>query len=89
MNDTIRCSLDDSSGVLAFRTFEVVEDPGLEPVAELIREYLVGRPLAEVDEEELRGLVGAECQIDPVLEVIRDCRRLCGPNHRPRGHRPE
>ena len=55
-DDKIRFSLNDETGVLHFRTFEIADAPECGDLDEVLREYLVGRPLANVDLNYLQGL---------------------------------
>ena len=58
--DRIRCALSDRSGVLRFESFDIVDAPECEDVSYSVREYVIGRALAEVNVDHVRDLVGAE-----------------------------
>ena len=76
--DKIRFTLNDSSGVLRFESFDIVDSPECTDIARTLREYLVGRPLAEVDLEYISGLWcwgNAEC-MKTVVQVIQEHREL-------------
>jgi hypothetical protein len=55
-NDRLRFSLSDDSGVLRFEEFAIVDGLNCQDVEHTLREYLVGRSLADVDLDFLRGL---------------------------------
>ena len=52
----VRFSLNDDTGVLRFETFDIVDLPDSCEMVEELQDYLVGRPLADVDMDYLRGL---------------------------------
>ena len=54
--DKVRFSLSDESGVLRFQTFDIVGGSDSCEIVEMLQEYLVGRPLTDVDVDYLRGL---------------------------------
>ena len=76
--DRIRFTLSNETGVQRFKAFELVDDPECGEMGKLLREYLVGRPLAEVDFDYLRSL---KCQRNggctlAVIEVVREYQDL-------------
>ena len=84
--DSIRFSLSDLSGQMRFESFDVVDMPDCENVAASLREYLVRRPLAEVDVERIRSM---ECDdrctcLGEAARVVREQQRLFGRTDPPR-----
>ena len=76
--DRIQCGLSSETGVLRFQTFTIVEGPECAGLSRLLREYLVGRPLAEVDLDCLQNL---KCQgngdcVSTVVDMIREYQDL-------------
>jgi len=72
--DRIRFSLSDASGKLAFSAFEFVSGGTCPEAEQRLREYLLGRPLADVDlqvVEKLSCAEGREC-FAQIAAVIRD-----------------
>ena len=72
--DKLRFRLNDDSGVLRFLEFEILNASTCQDLAKTLREYLVGRALAEVDLDYLRKLTCAgngEC----VQVVIREVQK--------------
>ncbi len=57
--DRIRCALSDRSGVLRFESFDIVDAPECEDIRYSVREYVIGRTLAEVDVHHVRKVVAA------------------------------
>ena len=45
----VRCAMSDRTGLLRFKSFDIVEAPECAGMTERIRCYLIGRALAEVD----------------------------------------
>ena len=84
--DRIRFGSGKETGVWRFKTFELVEGPDCGAMGEVLREYLPGRPLAEVDLDYLRRLKcpymqSQECQenggcVLAVIDVIREYQDL-------------
>jgi len=71
----VRCALSDSSGQLRVESFNIVDTPECQEMAEHLREYLVGKALAEVDAEHVRELArGAHpvCALE-VSRLVREC----------------
>lgn len=52
----IRCMMSDRTGELRFEAFEIVDAPQCAATVERIRQYLLGRPLAEVDPGRIREI---------------------------------
>jgi hypothetical protein len=72
--DRIRFSLSDASGKLAFGAFEFVGGGACPEAEQRLREYLLGRPLADVDlrvVEKLSCAGGRECFVQ-IAAVIRE-----------------
>ena len=61
----VRCALSDATGQLRFESFDIVDAPECADTAQKIAQYLVGRPLAEVDPGRIR-------------DIGRDGNPLCG-----------
>ena len=62
--DRLRFRLSDDSGVPRFEEFAIVDAPDCRDMQHTLREYLVGRSLADVDLDFLRGLkcpANSEC----------------------------
>ncbi len=84
--DRIRFTLSNETGVQRFKAFELVDDPECGEMGKFLREYLVGRPLAEVDLDYLRSLKcpymrSLECQesggcVLAIIDVIREYQDL-------------
>ena len=71
-SDRLRCWLSDESGVLRFKELEILDAPECREVEAALREYLVGRALANVDLDYLRRLSctgNGECLQAVVREV--------------------
>ena len=54
----IRCAMSDKTGVLRFESFDIVDAPDCAETGDRIRQYLVGRALAEVDVGRIREIGG-------------------------------
>ena len=70
--DRLRFRLNDDSGVLRFMEFEILNPTRCRDVEETLREYLVGRALADVDLDYLRELTctgSGECMQTVIHEV--------------------
>jgi len=70
--DKLRFRLNDASGSLRFMEFEILNAPTCRDMEKTLREYLVGRALAEVDLDYLRKLTCAgngECMQAVIREV--------------------
>ncbi len=52
----VRCVLSDKTGVLRFKSFDIVDAPECRETAATLRHYLVGRALAETDTGYIREL---------------------------------
>ena len=62
-SDRLRFRLSDNSGVLRFEEFAIVDALDCRDMQHTLREYLVGRSLADVDLDFLRGLkCPADCE---------------------------
>ena len=71
-HDKLRFRLNDDSGVLRFMEFEILNTPACDDMEKTLREYLVGRALADVDLEYLRNLActgNGECMQAVIREV--------------------
>jgi len=76
--DKIRLSLSDESGELRFESFEIVDMPDCQELAGQLREYLVGRPLAQADPHRVRSMScpsGGACML-VVARIIEEYQRL-------------
>ena len=87
--DSIRFSLSDLSGRMRFESFDVVDMPEYKGAAASLTEYLLRRPLAEVDVERIRSM---ECDgrctcLGEVAPVVGEQQRLFGHTDSPRGYR--
>ena len=76
--DSIRFSLSDLSGQMRFESFDIVEMPECQDVAARLRDYLVRRPLRQVDGQRIRSM---ECPGDctcvaEVVRVVQEQQRL-------------
>jgi hypothetical protein len=73
--DNVRFSLSDETGVLKFKSFDIVNTPDCAKLAEELREYLLARPLREIDISLVRSM---ECPherghcIEAVAKVIEE-----------------
>lgn len=54
--DKIRFTLGDETGVLRVEDFDIVDAPQCWDLADALKKYLIGRPLAEVDLDYIRSL---------------------------------
>ncbi len=84
--DSIRFSLSDLSGRMRFESFDIVEMPECQDVAARLRDYLVRRPLRQVDGQRIRSM---ECPGDctcvrEVARGVREQQRLFGHTDSPR-----
>jgi len=84
--DSIRFSLSDLSGRMRFESFDVADLPECKDVAASLREYLVGRPLAEVNLERIRSMecAGRCTCVGEVARVVREQQHLFGHTDSPR-----
>ena len=81
--DKLRFRLNDGSGSLRFMEFEIRNAPTCQDVEKTLREYLVGRALAEVDLDYLRKLTctgNGEC-MQAVIREVQKCQHLFVRNH--------
>ena len=70
--DRLRFRLSDDSGVLRFMEFAILNAPTCQDMEETLRDYLVGRALADVDLNCLRQLTctgDGECMQTVIREV--------------------
>ena len=78
-HDRLRFRLSDDSGVLRFEEFAIVDGPDCGDMQRALREYLVGRSLAHVDLDYLRGLNcsgDGECLLGAVIREVEKCQHL-------------
>jgi len=54
--DNVRFILSDETGVLQFKSFDIVNTPQCAEVAVELRKHLVGRPLQEIDMDAIRSV---------------------------------
>jgi len=76
--DRIRFSLSDKTGVLRVEDFEITKTPQCLDLAESLKASLVGRPVADIDIDYIRGL---RCQGDgqctrAIVEAIAEYHEL-------------
>ena len=77
-HDRLRCRLNDDDGILRFVNFEILNASECRGTAKVLQEYFVGRALADVDFDYLRGLMcrgNVEC-IHPVIREVNKHLRL-------------
>ena len=77
-SNKVRFSLSDETGVLRFTSFDIADVPDFCEMAETLQEYLVGRPLADVDAGYLRELScsgNAEC-LRAVIRMVGEYQQL-------------
>jgi len=77
----VRFALSDSTGALRFTDFDIVDAPECSQIAGTLKEYLLGRPLADLDLDHIRGLTcpgNGQCFRD-IVGVIDDCRAILVP----------
>ena len=78
--DNIRFALSDRTGRIAFESFDIVDMPECHDLAARLRQYLVHRPLAQVDVKRIRsmrGAVTAMC-ISDVARALDELKYLFG-----------
>ncbi len=76
--DKIRYTLSDESGQMRFETFEFNNMPGCAETLGTLRDYLLSRPLSQVDPQWVRSLHctgSGHCMID-VARVIEEHQQL-------------
>jgi hypothetical protein len=74
----VRFSLSDETGVLRFTSFDIVDVGGFCEIVETLQEYLVSRPLADVDVDYLRKLTctgNGEC-LHTVIQMVEEYQQL-------------
>jgi len=76
--DSIRFSLSDMSGRMQFESFDITDMPECRRAATGIRDYLLHRPLQEVDVGRLRSMErDGRCPcVAQVVGVVREQQRL-------------
>lgn len=82
-HDKLRFRLNDDTGVLRFMEFEILNTPACQDMEKTLREYLVGRALADVDLEYLRSLTctgKGEC-MQTVIREVQKYQHLFGRTH--------
>ena len=84
-NHSTRFSHSDLSGPMRFDSFDVADIAECKAVAVSLREYLVRRPLAEVDVERIRSMErdGTCLCVREVARVVRERQGLFGGTDRP------
>ena len=84
--DSIRFSLSDLSGRMRFESFDIMDMPECRRAAASIRNYLLHRPLGEVDIGRIRSMEGdGRCPcVAQVVGVVREQQRLFGGTDRAR-----
>ena len=83
--DKVRFSLSDASGDLRFKSFDIIDAPECRQIAEGLRDYLVGRPLSEVDVDHIRHLScpGSGLCMVRIAEVVAEYREMWGCTEKP------
>ena len=78
--DNIRFALSDRSGRMCFESFDIIDVPECQDVAARLREYLVHRPLAQVDVKRIRSMQCAAFPacISDVARAVDELKRLFG-----------
>ena len=82
-HDRLRFQLSDESGVLRFVEFEIVNASRCRGMEETLRQYLLGRALADVDLRYLQGLAcggNGEC-IQALIREMQKYQYLFVRNH--------
>ena len=76
--DKVRFSLSDASGVLRFKSFDIIDAPECQEIAEELRSYLVGRPRSQVDVDYIRNLrcPGSGLCMVRIAEVVAEYREM-------------
>lgn len=80
-NDKLRFRLGDDSGILRIEEFAIVNAPECRDMQHTVRDYLVGRPLTDVDLDYLRRLrcpADGECLRAMIHEVQKYQRLFAG-----------
>jgi len=54
--DKVRFTLSDETGALRFKDFDIIDAPECKEIADTLRQYLLGRPVAEIDVGYIRTL---------------------------------
>ena len=80
--DSIRFSLSDDTGDLRFKSFDIVNAPECRSMLETLRNYILSRPLVEID---LRRIQQLDCPgngqcMDEVVEEIKEAQMLFTPS---------
>jgi len=83
--DSVRFSLSDLSGRMQFESFNITDMPECRRTASNIRNYLLHRPLGEVDVGRIRSMErDGRCPcVAQVIWVVREQQRLFGRTDRP------
>ena len=78
--DNIRFGLSDQSGELRFESFDIVDPPECSEVIDKLREYLIGRSLAEIDITIIRGLecLDSDLCMERVAGMIEEYQEFFG-----------
>lgn len=76
--DNIRFSLSDRDGEMRFMSLDIVGLPACRIVARRVREYVVGRPLRDVDIQHIRSLACPGCEgcVREMIRAIEENRRM-------------
>jgi hypothetical protein len=80
--DKVRFRLSDSTGALRFTEFDIVDAPECGRIAGALRDYLLGRPLAEIDLGHIRQMTCAgngQC-IRDIAGVIENSLAMLSPD---------
>jgi len=78
--NSIRFSLSDQSGRMRFESFDITDIPECGRAAAGIRNYLLHRPLQEVDVVRIRSMESdGRCRcVEQVVQAVREQQRLFG-----------
>ena len=85
--DKVRFSLSDETGELRFTDFDIVDAPECRDVTIVLKHYLLGQPLADIDLDQVLRIScqGDERCMPDVAEAIAECQRMFAGIGRERG----
>ena len=81
--DRVRFTLSDEDGELRFVSFDIVGAPECKNLTAALRDYLIGRKLADVDLHHLRGFRcsgNGEC-VRAVIDTVAEHQVMLVPDH--------
>jgi len=78
--DNIRFVLSDRGGRMCFESFDIIDMPECQNTSARLREYLVHRPLAQVDVRRIQSMQRADTPtcIPDVARAVDELKRLFG-----------